>query len=223
MTLSAQQIAETQLAAYSYDGTPFTWNWLCDQTQFKSTYAGLKVIDDTQLIVMPGTGGGVNADETMRQWQLNFSAFPEVTPHLQFGWIENGFYSEMEDFTAALCAWLDPTKPIAGVGHSRGAAQIQIVAGLLKLRNLHLKQLHAFAPPRVGGSEFVAFIADVPKVLYRTVGEVAPDHDLVTDVPLWPAEHAASLTDLPVSPLPNDQWLMFKYHHMQLYAGALHA
>jgi hypothetical protein len=223
LMLTDAQFAELQLAAYAYDGKPFAWDWICDQTKFANTYAGLKIVDGVQVIVMPGTGGGVSETETQRQWFLNFSAWPQPIDHPQFGWVEAGFYDEMEPFTAVLLPHLDRTKPIAGIGHSRGAAQILIVAGLLKAQGVTIDLAVAFAPPRPGGSEFAAYIADINKTLYRTVGSEAPGHDLVTDVPFWPAEEPGPLTDLTVTPLPHDDWLAFRYHHIQLYCQGLTA
>lgn len=223
--ISDHDLAQLQLAAYDYPNaagivSPFNWTWLC--SGLTNLRAGFQTQPDgSQVVIFPGTGGGVDEDETLRQWALNFTAIPKMTPHPVFGWVEDGFYDEIDAFFPQLLPKLDPTKPIYCVGHSRGSPQASFVAGLLKDKGIDVTKLVLFASPAPAGGEFAAYMESIPKASYRTIGAVEPHKDLVTAVPFWPAKQLAEFTDLSVTPLPNDKWLLFCYHHMQLYAGAV--
>lgn len=217
------ELAQIQLAAYEYDGTPFSWDWSTGPG-FKNLHAGLKrLADGTQVVVMPGTGGGVDGEEALRQWALNFTPWPAPTEHKQFGWVDRGFYDELEAFVDQLP--IDGALPIVGCGHSRGAAQIELVAGILLTRGTAMAHYAAFAPPRPGGQQFADYCAGLSKSLYRTVGSEWPYHDVVTDVPAKVegemAQHPGPIIPLVVVPKPKDKWFALRYHHMELYASAL--
>jgi len=60
---------------------------------------------------------------------------------------------------------------------------------------------------------------------YRTGRPGTFKHDLVTDVPyrigLLTDVHPTPLIDVSAPPPPGDEWGIFGYHHMQLYAQAV--
>ena len=224
MTLpSDRELAQLQLAAYQYPDasgtvTAFAWDW---QAILKTRPAGFKIVNGVVVIILPGT-------QDKEQWEDDFNALPRATNHPVFGRIHAGFWSGIEAFCDALVPALPPGMPIVVIGHSLGGAEAPLVAAQLMAMGFEIARLVCFAPPRPGMQELATYLAAVPKALYRTVGSAAPGRDLVCEVPFYvpavaPYCHVGTLTDLWVTPFPDDPWLVFKYHHCQLYAGALAA
>lgn len=219
----ARTLAQIQLAAYQYPDsrgvvTPFAWDW---SAQLKTKTAGFRVLDGAVAVILPGT-------QDWAQWEDDFKALPRWTDHPVFGRVHTGFWSGVEAFCQAMAPQLPAGKPVLITGHSLGAAEAPLVAAQLMEMGVVPQGLACFAPPRPGMRQLAEFLARVPKVLYRTVGTAAPYHDLVTDVPFsipFAADYSqcGQLTDLTASPAADDSWLLFKYHHMQLYAAALAA
>jgi pimeloyl-ACP methyl ester carboxylesterase len=218
-----------QLAAYNYPNskgivTPFQWDW--HATKLSDTFAGLKIVDGVQVVIMPGTGGDVGKWETLRQWILDFTALPLRTRH-SIGWVVSGFYKQMPAFVKELIPQLDKTLPIIVIGHSRGAAQACDVAMLLIVSGFTVDRVVGFACPRPGGPGFAKFLNHYTEVvLYCTKGNEWPYYDLVPYVPfnIPYFEKAVSVVQykfLQVTPLPLSTWFLFRYHDMHLYAGAL--
>lgn len=231
MPISDKELAALQVASYQYPDaatgkiTPFAWDWRAAlQAAAAPISAGLKISNGNQVIIMPGTGGGLSFAETLRQWSLNLIPLPDKENNPILGWVCRRFYDEVDDFVNQLLVRLSPHQGIYVIGHSRGAAQATYVAGLLKAKNFNIAKLVCFAPPRSGGQQLKSHLADIPKALYRNTG---PDgHDYVTDVPLdipliEPCIHIADLTDIHAEPKPLDLWGPFRFHHMQLYAQGI--
>lgn len=219
--ISDRDLAALQLAAYCYPSasgvvTPFPWDW---QTVLKTRAAGYKIVGGCVVVILPGT-------QDLAQWADDFEAFPRPTDHPVFGRVHAGFWEGIEAFCAALLPELRThALPVIVEGHSLGAAEAPLVAAELKSLGIEIARLVCWAPPRPGMQQLADYLAAVPKVLYRTVGSEAPGHDLVTDVPVTIPGFTSycqvgKLTDLTVTPAPYDLWLLFKYHHIELYAGA---
>lgn len=219
--ISDLELAELQEAAYCYPDahgivTPFAWDW---SATLKTKTAGFRIVDGFVVIVLPGT-------QDPPQWEDDFKALPRSIDHPALGRVHSGFWIGIEAFVDALVPALPPGLQIIVIGHSLGAGEAPLIVAELLLRGIAVERMVCFAPPRAGMAQLAAYLSNVPKALYRNVGREAPGHDLVTDVPvyIWGiAEYCqvGPLTDLTVTPGPNDPWFLFKYHHMSLYAAAL--
>lgn len=219
--ISDLDLAELQEAAYCYPDahgvvTPFAWDW---SATLKTKTAGFKVIGGVVVIILPGT-------QDPAQWEDDFTAFPRMTDHPLFGRVHAGFWKGIEAFCVALVLALPAGLPIIVIGHSMGAGEAPLIVAQLKSMGIAVARMVCFAPPRAGMNELADYIADIPKVLYCTVGTEAPGHDLVTDVPfsvplLAPYCQVGPLTSLSVTPAANDPWILFKYHHVTCYIQGL--
>lgn len=217
--ISDSALAQLQLAAYEAD---FIWDW---SVVLKTKKAGWKIVDGQIVIVLPGT-------QDDAQWRADFTAFPILTDHQIFGKVHAGFWEGIEGFGDALVESFSRAvmsgislTPII-VGHSLGAGEAPLLAAELKRRNMIVKKIVAFAPPRAGMKGLADYLADIPSTLYCTTGDEAPCSDLVCEVPfeipgLAPYCQINKLTPLEVVPEADDPWFLLKYHHMSLYAGAL--
>lgn len=220
--LSDRQLAQLQLVAYEYPDangvrTPFAWDWV---TNLGDIRAGLKREGDDQVLIFPGTGGGVDEAETLRQWALNFSAVlvPELK-HPRWGWIVAGFYDQLENFMAEALGQIDHTKPLYLIGHSRGGAQCQLAAAWLKDCGVPISRIVAFAPPRPAQQALFDYLNDIPGVGYEAVDDVAVLHDYVCDVPPWGRE-GVRMKSVRVIAAPRDKWGPFACHHIEGYANS---
>jgi hypothetical protein len=215
------QLARLQLGAYEYDGTPFAWDWHAEPG---GVDCGIKLVDDTAVVIFVGsrspmTGGGVE------DWERDFLALPfKPVAHPQLGIVHAGFYLGMEQAELAIWSWLttnqDRWKRLFVIGHSLGAARARIFAALHFLSvGKKVDHLARFASPRVGMESFAAYGAPWLEVVYRTMDDHG--HDYVTDLPPAPFIDDEAPKDVRVTPMPHDEWGLFAYHHMSLYAAGL--
>jgi hypothetical protein len=110
-------------------------------------------------------------------------------------------------------------------GHSLGAAEACLAAWSRIRRGLPVAGVYTFGCPRPGNSELGVVLSHVP--IWRSIRNDCghlPDYDLVTAVPFdveaW-LDYAqpAPFEAVAEQPAPNDPWLMFRYHHIELYAA----
>ena len=77
--------------------------------------------------------------------------------------------------------------PYALAGHSLGAAMALLLGGLLINRGRPPMKIGAFAPPRVGGDQFVKAVGKVPVSAYIYGNDLVPDVPF-TILPAFPYE-----------------------------------
>lgn len=213
------ELAQIQLAAYAYNGTPYAWDWYGEPADVA---VGIKLADDTAVICFIGS-------RTVEDWYRDFCAFPHTaTSHGELGPLHAGFAAGLDDAQAAIKDALTHLsyKGIVVTGHSLGAARAPIHAASMLLAGYRIQKLVGFAPPRPAYSKLGSILTRTATTLYRTVGADGDGHDYVTDVPpafLLPFQHVTKLTDLKVNapPVLDDRWQLFRFHHMELYSGAL--
>lgn len=214
------ELAQIQLAAYAYNGVPYAFDWYGEPA---GVAVGIKLVADTAVICFIGS-------KTMQDWLRDFTVVPTSTiKHPKLGPIHRGFATGLDEVMAAIVPILTDIKAqhIVVIGHSLGAARAPIYAGALMDAGLVPSRIVMFAPPRPGYAALGAYLYAIPKVLFRTVGKMGwlPSHDYVTDVPatmtFFPFVEVGPFCDLPVTPKDPDLWGIFKFHHMELYAGAL--
>lgn len=115
------------------------------------------------------------------------------------------------------------TCPVFIAGHSLGAAEATLYAYDRIERGLRVDGVYTFGSPRPGNSGLGSVLAKVP--LWRSIrndGGRFPHYDLITAVP-FDVEHLldyaqpAPFESVAAMPVANDPWLMFGWHHSQLY------
>jgi hypothetical protein len=141
------------------------------------------------------------------------------------GFVHSGFYAA--GLTALTrCALIAAGGPYAICGHSLGAALALLIGGILSQdtfegRSLAPVKIGAFAPPRVGGAQFVKVIETIPLCAYRY------SEDPVTEVPFsvpgWPYEQVP-LTQLPGPAIsPADFPARVRCHNIENYVAGVRA
>lgn len=109
------------------------------------------------------------------------------------------------------------------VGHSLGAAEASLYAYSRVKRGLPVDGVYVFGCPRPGNSALGSALASVP--IWRSIRNACggfPDYDLVTVVPfdiepVLDYAQPAPFETIAEPPAPDDPWLLFRYHHSQLY------
>ena len=115
------------------------------------------------------------------------------------------------------------TAPVFIVGHSLGAAEACLAAFSRTRRGLPVDGVYVFGCPRPGNAVIGSALASVPiwRSIRNDLGRF-PSYDLVTAVPfdieeLLDYAQPAPFEAIAEPPAPDDPWLLFRYHHSQLY------
>jgi Lipase (class 3) len=170
---------------------------------------------DGLLVISPeGTHSDVG-------WALDFFAIKAedhgTKDHPGLGFIHAGFYIAALRVFQKLVAELEKRgQPFALSGHSLGAALALLLGGMFIQMGLKPVKIGAFAPPRVGGEQFVSIVSTVP--IYACRYGMDP-------VPLAPMSIPSARYrqvpivefDAPFTPL------IFDNHHYPNYVRAVHA
>jgi hypothetical protein len=153
------------------------------------------------VVTIPGIGEindfSFEGTSDFEEWVVDFVAGPVLsTQHPQAGPVHAGYLLDVQsvlgDITAAISALGGP--PFTISGHSKGAGEAIICTMLLKAAGLSPLATRAFEPPRVGGPELNAYLANDDIVWTRTRNKWGSD--LVTLVPAGP-----------LSLIPPSTWL----------------
>lgn len=141
------------------------------------------------------------------------------------GFVHSGFYAA--GLTALTrCALIAAGGPYAICGHSLGAALALLIGGILSQdsfegHSLAPVKIGAFAPPRVGGAQFVKVIETIPFCAYRYGQDPVPE--VPFSIPGWPYEQVP-LTQLPGPAVPLfDIRARLADHHIQNYVAGVQA
>ena len=165
-------------------------------------------INDLNIIAIEGTHNPIG-------WALDFCALKatdhEASDHPSLGFLHAGFYA------ASLLAM--PTikqaigsDPFAICGHSLGAAQALLIGGLLIDDGKLPVSIGAFAPPRVGGDQFVNIVKPFSKA-YR-YGD-----DPVPLVPVWTKQYP--YLQVPLIEIGEFRFDVFSSHHIDNYVNSV--
>lgn len=136
-------------------------------------------------------------------WALDFLAASirdqQGLEHRTLGFVHAGFYASAVS-ALARCALIAAKEPYAICGHSLGAALALLIGAMLTDDGVPPAKVAAFAPPRVGGDDFVKVATSVPLFACRY------GVDPVTEVPftlrpLYPYRQVP-LIALPAAPVP---------------------
>lgn len=202
------------IALYAYPGVAqISWDHFDDGLSDDGICWGAKLVGDTFIVI---NRGSVNLHD------FECDAFALTTMDHELGPVDAGFFRGMRH------QWIEVQQVIGGhpwivAGHSLGAARSSLLAALGVISGHPPVRYVRFGEPRPGCQPLADILQEVPGASYRTADPGG--HDRVTDVPfhlpMWPYVHPQPLTDVPATPVPNDPWGPWRYHHIQLYQSGL--
>ena len=160
-----------------------------------------------------------------QDWIRDFYAFYDPFLHDSLGPIHPGFYEGLPTTVEKILNFAKPDDLIGITGHSLGAGRASQATGLLALagRPPITGGRAVYGEPHSGGDELARITAPYLGPSYRADGgpNASWDEvDMVTAVPPW-FNTPGPRTDVAVTPIPNDPWKAFRFHHMSLYAKAV--
>lgn len=214
--ISHRVLADLQVGIYQYAGQPtITWDAYDPGTDRVGVCWGLKRVDIYDVVVLRGS-------TTIEDWLRDFRtvADPLITGPL--GAVHPGFHEGMEETRDKVLPLLSGR--VIVIGHSLGAGRAAILSGLLITAGVTPLSRVVWGEPKPGFAKLATVLSAIPQQTAYRNGD-SHGHDYVCDVPftlpLQPYIHPVALTDVCQHPLPNDQWGIFSYHHMQLYRDAM--
>jgi hypothetical protein len=188
------------------------------QPYFEDAGSALRVFlttraDGLNIIAIEGTHDALG-------WAIDFAGITaedeQGLNHATLGFVHSGFYASAVSVLTR-CALIAGRGAYAICGHSLGAALALLVGALLIDDDLPPVKIGAFAPPRVGGPNFVRTACSVPFCAYRY------GHDPITEVPA--TLPGLPWTQVPLRILPASVPFLdpFHYHAIGNYTTAVHA
>ncbi len=195
------------LQLYGPDGVdPTKWDYLGTSDV---GYVAAKLVNGVWIVVSRGS-------VTLEDWLENAEAFP--IEHPDIGRVHAGFLDGVMAHQANIEAIVQP--PVICIGHSRGAAESDIRAGLLMRKFGPGAEVFSvgFGKPRPGFQE----LADL---LGKNARWYANEGDPVCSVPseFLGFEHPGERIDFAVAPVLKDPWGPVAPHHSELYQIGVHA
>jgi hypothetical protein len=176
---------------------------------------GIKKIDGIDTITLRGSANFLD-------WRRDLDAWVDPFVHSGLGPVSDGFRQGMDT------AWTEIQRHIGAMvaveGHSLGAARASILCGLMILDGCLPLSRICFGEPAPGFKQLGTIIAPIKQsASFRNAD--ARNHDLITNVPyyippLLAYEHPTPLIDVTAVPPQGDEWGVFGWHHMPLYAQA---
>jgi len=208
---SAAGIA-VRLCQEIYD--PVTPGMFDSVIRINETVCGLKREGKLLRIVLQGTSN-------IAGWEADFDALPVEHPVL--GHIHSGFYKNLVALWGAISPALSlllPTDQIEVSGHSKGAGEGVILAGMLHERGYHVV-CFLFACPNAGYADFRTYMSAVPGTSFRNA---PPDAewfgDPVPNVPPFPYVPTYPHVLINVPPAGFERMLNVEWHLINLYQTA---
>ena len=124
----------------------------------------------------------------LKQWLADFNFVLESYPDGALGAgvkVHRGFLRDVESVQAPVANWLAqrPGKPILFGGHSKGGAEVVLVAAILKQAGFPVHSVYTFGQPRVGNA---AFAAVYNSLLGPLTWRVVFQNDIIARIPaIW--------------------------------------
>jgi hypothetical protein len=218
MAVTDKDIAELCVDIYNPpESQKVTWDHFDSGADSDQICWGIKVLDTVDVLVFRGSS-------TFEDWRRDFDVWASPFGHSKLGPVHPGFLLGIDQ---VLQEYRDASKGVLFVaGHSLGAGRASILCGLAIAAGITPVGRVVFGEPRPGFQQLANLIAPISESRsYRNGKPNTFDHDLVTDVPyylgLYQYVHPTTLIDVSALPPLLDDWGLFSYHHMQLYAQAL--
>ncbi len=170
----------------------------------------------------------LRGSKSLEDWLRDLVALATPFEHNLFGPVHPGFLIGMDCAVDEMIEQWDGKTPITIAGHSLGAGRASIAVAMFLARKVpaSLMRRVVFGEPKPGMPQLAKYISAVPGTSYRN--GTGFHHDIVTDVPLTlpPVENyvrAAPLTMVsnPPTNILAENFDVFAFHHMPLYAAAL--
>lgn len=204
---------------YAYDGAPkVAWDYFDDGTNSDGIYWAVVRLNGILWVVNRGSV------LLYPDWVRDFYDWVDPFLHDNLGQIHPGFYKGVPTVCKKVLELAKPDEKIGITGHSLGAGRGRLETGELCLSGRVPDEMVLFGEPHSGGDVLATVTAQVKSgVTFRNVGEDGADwndYDLVTGVPPWFLK-PGSRQDKIVYPATDDKWGPLRFHHFQLYAGAV--
>jgi hypothetical protein len=218
---SDKDMANLCLGIYAYPGSPaVAWDRFDDGEDSDQICWGIKVVDDCDVLVFRGS-------TTFEDWRRDFNVWADPTSHAKIGPVHPGFLDGLDQVLQEYQAFrANSRRKLVVAGHSLGAGRASILCGLAIVAGIVPAGRIVFGEPRPGFPALAQLLASIPDSRsYRNGKFGSFEHDIVTDVPvrIGPLQyvHPTRLIEVSALPPPDDEWGIFSYHHMPLYAQAL--
>ena len=218
MTLTTKDCADLNLGIYGI--TPVTWDKYDDGSADDGVCWAIKSVQDVHVIVFRGS-------DNLKDWMRDVMALTKPWGAQGLGPVHPGFFLGMLKVWGEIKSSGQPLNRMVVTGHSLGAGRTKILVGEMVLDKTPPIGMVRFGSPRPGFKILSDVVKPVPSWSYRNT-DGGRHHDLVTNVPFsFPPESYTDEQpiDLTVTPTPeaDDPLGMFRFHHIQLYAGAVPA
>lgn len=195
------------LSIYTANPNPADWNFLCTK---EFGFVGVKRIRDTDVVVERGSFDPLD-------WYRDLSALAEPVPGI--GFVHSGFVSGVLERYDEIIAVLGPR--VVVVGHSLGAAEAALFAGLRTAAGHPPEHVYLYGCPRPGMQKLCDVLAPVPITSRKNLTD--PVTDVPLDIPLLdPFVHVRPQIEMAEQPAPGDNGF-FREHHMNLYFAGVKA
>ena len=218
MPITDKDVADLCAGIYAYPSLPaVTWDRFDDGEDSDQICWGVKVVDGCDVLVFRGS-------TNFEDWRRDFDAWAKPFGHSKIGPVHPGFLLGLDQ---VLHEYLqNASGKLLVAGHSLGAGRASILCGLAVVAGIVPVGRVVFGEPRPGFQQLADVIAPIKESRsYRNGKPGTFEHDFVADVPyrigLLQYVHPTPLMDISAPPLPDDEWGIFGYHHMQLYAQAV--
>ena len=203
-------LTDKQLAGLCADTYSPDVSWAFAGPTFHAT---LTVTGDETIIACEGS-------VSVADWLRDFDVIgPATFTHPWLGIIHNGFYQTTEECLPEIVAKLAGIKNVSITGHSKGAANAEILACKLVYNKINVTNLVTFGTPRW----ILPYNNLVPHLIPASLGtSYRHFKDIVTEVPFPPMEHPASRPVVEIGTgtalqLLDVEWM----HHIENYEASL--
>jgi hypothetical protein len=215
-----KDLAELCVGIYGHYGLPpVTWDHYDDGEDSDKICWGIKTVADCDVVVFRGS-------VTLIDWLRDFDVWADPFGHAKIGPVHPGFLLGLDQVLQEYQAHRSGNRKLVVAGHSLGAGRASILCGLAIVAGIVPTARVVFGEPRPGFSQLGHLLSSIPDSRSYRNGKFGTwEHDRVTDVPhrigLLKYVHPTPLIDVSALPPPDDEWGVFSYHHMPLYARAL--
>jgi hypothetical protein len=221
MPITDNDVAHLCLGIYADPGSPpVTWDRFDDGEDSDQICWGVKVLDDCDVVVFRGS-------KTFEDWRRDLDVWANPFGHSKIGPVHPGFLLGLDQVLHEYQQYRRTAgRKLLVAGHSLGAGRASIFCGLAIVAGIVPVGRIVFGEPRPGFKRLADLVSSIKESRSYRNGKFGTfDHDVVTDVPvrIGPLQyvHPTSLIDVSAPPPPSDEWGIFSYHHMALYAQAL--
>lgn len=193
---------------------PSAWDALCTQD---GSYSALKRVDGVDVLIWRGS-------TTVLDWVEDLDDCAQMVDTPDLGGVHPGFIVGVRAVQSYWDGVLSSNSIICG--HSLGAGHAAIYGAHLAAIGRPPQKVVLFGCPRPGAQKLADILRPVPISSYRNQAKDGSAHDLVTNVPfkipeIDPYVQPGTFTAVTDVPPKNDPWGIFRWHHPQLYGGAL--